>query len=76
MAITLLVACRLSVAITTLLLLVGAAFFWLGRLFCRTQPDYREVEADRRAGDTGGAAAEQPEAPLLQNGQDNHASDV
>ena len=69
-------ACRLSIAITTLLLVVGAAFFWLGRWFCRTQPDYREVEGGDRAGHNSGAAAEQPEAPLLQNGHDHHATDV
>ena len=59
---------RLSIAITTLLLVVGAAFFWLGRWFCATQPDYREVEA-------AGArdAEEEPEAPLLQNGHDHSA---
>jgi hypothetical protein len=58
--------CRLSIAITTLLLVVGAAFFWLGRWFCATQPDYREVEA------AGARDAEQePEAPLLQNGRDH-----
>lgn len=60
--------CRLSIAITTLLLVVGAAFFWLGRWSCATQPDYREVEA-------AGArdAEEEPEAPLLQNGHDHSA---
>ena len=67
---------RLSIAITTLLLLVGAAFFWLGRWYCRTQPDYREVEAESRAGYNDSVAAEQPEAPLLRNGRDQHASDV
>lgn len=69
-------ACRLSIAITTLLLVVGAAFFWLGRWFCSTQPDYREVEAESRGGYSDSAAAEQPEAPLLQNGRDHHAPDV
>ena len=64
-------ACRLSIAITTLLLILGAAFFWLGRWFCQTQPDYREVEA---AGEP--AAEEHGQAPLLQNGNDEHAADV
>jgi len=64
-------ACRLSIAITTLLLIVGAAFFWLGRRFCQTQPDYREVEAAAEP-----AAEEHGQAPLLHNGHDGHAADV
>ena len=69
-------ACRLSIAITTLLLILGAAFFWLGRWFCQTQPDYREVEAAgvEAAGEL--AAEEHGQAPLLQNGHDEHAADV
>ena len=72
----LLLSHRVSIAITTLLLVVGAAFFWLGRHFCRTQPDYREVErADGAgAGHSRGADAEQPETPLLQNGHDHRPS--
>ena len=64
---------RVSIAITTLLLVVGAAFFWLGRHFCSTQPDYREVEQANgaAAGHSLGADAEQPETPLLQNGHDH-----
>ena len=67
---------RVSIAITTLLLVVGAAFFWLGHRFCRTQPDYREVErADAAAaGHSMGADAEQSETLLLQNGRDHRPS--
>ena len=69
-------SCRVSIAITTLLLVVGAAFFWLGHHFCRTQPDYREVERDgpTAAGHNMAADAEQPETPLLQNRRSHHPS--
>jgi len=49
---------RLSIGISTVLLLLGAIFFYLGRWFSFREPDYRIVTASEDA-----AAQDEDEGP-------------
>ena len=52
---------RLSMGMSTLLLLLGAGAFLGGRTFCASQPDYREVPLSAQAPEVDG----EPSTPLL-----------
>jgi hypothetical protein len=62
---------RLSIAVTTLLLLLGAAAFLLGSCLCAGQPDYREAAA--QLAPAAEDAEEEPSTPLLaEDAQPSH----
>lgn len=55
---------RISIGISAVLLLLGAAVFYLGRYFSGREPDYRIVSASE---DASAARNGEPGTPLLRD---------